>query len=116
MIRVLLVDDDKDQLDLLEIMLGGTNKTTTAKNGEEALQILKNKDIDIVISDIDMPIMNGLELLVKMSEMRLSVPVIAVSGQPNHGDEAMDKGAAAFLCKPFHFDVLSRLIQKYARP
>ena len=65
--KILLVDDEEDIRDVLDISLSDLGyKVFTAKNGEEAFQIFKNVNPPIVLTDIRMPIMDGIELLQKI--------------------------------------------------
>ncbi len=77
-----------------------------AEHGEEALTVLDENWIDVVISDINMPVMSGIELLkrIKATESMASTPVIVVSteGRSERIEEIMNLGASGFITKPFN--------------
>ena len=78
----------------------------TANSGEEAIQKYSPKTFDLIILDLDMPRMGGIECLQKMHTLNRKVKVVAVSGHSS--DEAMEEaihsGAKAFIAKPFGID------------
>ena len=110
--RVLLVDDNRVTLALMSSSLEELGcKVLSAKNGHEALEILHSeKSIDIVVTDLGMPVMDGLELLrlLRESEKLMDLPVILLSGD---ADEATMKKATEhkhcrYLVKPVLPDFL----------
>lgn len=102
---ILLVDDDPALLQALPRMLAwhlpGVN-VETAQSAIEALQRLQKQDYDVLISDLTMPGMDGLELLAHIRQIRPETPVILITGQvnPRFWLEAMHQGADEFLQKP----------------
>lgn len=120
-IKILSVDDELD----LEILLSqyfrrkirkGEYEFTFAHNGLEALQlILERKDFDIILSDINMPEMDGLTLLTRINEMRdpaLKCIMVSAYGDMDNIRSAMNNGAFDFATKPIDLDDLSRTIEK----
>ena len=120
-IKILSVDDETD----LELLLSqyfrrkirnGEYEFFFAHNGLEALQVLlKHPDISIILSDINMPEMDGLTLLAKINEMRIpSLKCIMVSayGDMDNIRQAMNGGAFDFATKPIDLDDLQRTIDK----
>ena len=108
---VLLVDDEFDLLDILSsrFLMAGY-KVFTAKNGQEALKILDHDAIDVVITDVQMPLANGVELLEKIRAKDPNTPtVIFITGYSAITlEHAFDKGVQAVFTKPFDFkDLLS---------
>lgn len=103
MARVLIVDDEKSIRDTLKEILEYENyKVDEADNGEAALKLIQKTNFDVVLCDIKMPKMDGLEFLEKAGEVAESLPVIMISG---HGTmetaiEATKKGAFDFISKP----------------
>jgi len=100
---VLLVDDDKSFRRVIEYQLVEEGyEVITADNGSIGLDILSNKKIDLVITDIRMPEMNGLELLEKLKEISYDVIVIVVTayGSIESAVEAMQLGANDYITKP----------------
>lgn len=87
-----------------------------ADNGEDALGIIKDKWIDLVFADINMPKMNGVEMVQRMSEDGLlaTIPVIIVSSEGSEAriEEMMGKGVKAYLRKPFTPENIKELAEK----
>ena len=120
-IKILSVDDEAP----LELLIrqyfrrkirNGEYEFYFAHNGLEALSILYNTpDIEIILSDINMPEMDGLTLLAKVNEMRnpaLRVIMVSAYGDMKNIREAMNNGAFDFATKPIDMDDLSRTIEK----
>ncbi len=118
--KILVVDDEED----LELLIKqkfrrqireNIYEFSFAHNGVEALQKLEeNPDIDIVLSDINMPQMDGLTLLVKLNDVSPIIKTVIVSayGDMQNIRTAMNRGAFDFLCKPVDFKDLEVTIQK----
>jgi DNA-binding NtrC family response regulator len=108
--RVLLVDDEKDFVEMLSLRLKEVEeKVTVAYSGKECLETLKNKEIDVVILDIKMPGMDGMETL---KEIKKRFPLVEVIMLTGHGStetavEGMKMGAFDYLMKPADFDDLT---------
>ncbi len=111
---VLIVDDDKMTINTLSVALEDDYSTLMATDGVEALNILKEKDVDIVLTDLDMPEMDGLELLKEMGRMENKIPLIVITGQGTieSAVQAMKSGAYDFVTKPVNLDRLGLLIEK----
>ena len=120
-VKILSVDDEND----LELLLTqyfrrkirkGEYEFSFAHNGLEALtMLLKNKDYDIILSDINMPEMDGLTLLTKINEMRnpaLKCIMVSAYGDMGNIRQAMNNGAFDFATKPIDLDDLSLTIEK----
>ncbi len=120
-VKILSVDDELD----LEILLTqyfrrkirkGEYEFSFAHNGLEALKmVLERKDFDIILSDINMPEMDGLTLLTKLNEMRnpaLKCIMVSAYGDMGNIRTAMNNGAFDFATKPIDLDDLSRTIEK----
>ena len=120
-VKILSVDDEND----LELLLTqyfrrkirkGEYEFSFAHNGLEALtMLLKNKDYDIILSDINMPEMDGLTLLAKINEMRnpaLKCIMVSAYGDMGNIRQAMNNGAFDFATKPIDLDDLSVTIEK----
>jgi two-component system chemotaxis response regulator CheY len=119
---VLVVDDSKLMHKMYEVMLR-QYPLVYASDGRQALDRLReHPDIDLVLLDINMPNMNGLEFLAEMrsDEARADLPVIIISTEGREEDTArgMEAGATAYIKKPFHseeiLEVISRLEKKGA--
>jgi adenylate cyclase len=120
MAKILVADDESD----LEILIKQRFRRQIrenkyqfefALNGKQALEALQNhSDIDVVLSDINMPEMDGLTLLTKLSENSPLVKTVIVSayGDMDNIRSAMNKGAFDFVCKPVNFEDLELTIEK----
>jgi DNA-binding NtrC family response regulator len=113
---VLVVDDEKDMLLLLKRSLEPDLKchVTTAPSAEEALKIYNENHFDLVLMDIKMPGMNGLELLeiIKRNSPDQTVIMMTAFGSIDSAVEAMKSGAYDFITKPFDHDALLLRMEK----
>jgi two-component system response regulator AtoC len=111
--RVLVVDDEANMRRVLEIMLSRQGyKTWSAGNGREALTFLAEQAVDLVISDLHMPDMNGVELLRQLRKSGNPVPLIMITAQGTieSAVEAMRLGACDYLLRPFDVETLELAI------
>ncbi len=112
---ILVIDDDKMILRLateaLKDYSGGFN-VMTASNGKQALQILSASSVDLVITDLKMPVMDGYELLSYMSKHHRNIPVIVMTGfgSPEIAKQLKQKGVLHYIEKPFEINVLREKI------
>ena len=112
---VLFVDDEKDICDVLSISLSDLGyKVYTAENGQEALQIIQEINPPIVLTDIRMPIMDGIELLRRIKLQNPETEVIMVTG---HGDmdlaiESLKHEATDFIVKPIKDEALEIALKR----
>jgi len=114
--KVLVIDDSKLIHKMFEVMLRGFN-LTHATDGQEGLQRLaEHADIDLVLLDINMPKMNGLEFLEEMRRNTAfnEIPVVVVSteGKEEDTERAMEAGADAYIKKPFQTDSILKVISE----
>jgi DNA-binding NtrC family response regulator len=113
---ILIVDDEQDMLDLLKRSLEPDLgcRVTTAASGEEALQRLSSGAFDLVLADIKMAGMDGLELLeiVKRNNPQQTVVMMTAFGQIDTAVNAMRSGAYDFITKPFEHDALVLRLEK----
>lgn len=113
-LKALIVDDEPGQLSLtLELVKGMGFETRTATNGKQALEILENESFDIILTDIQMPEVDGFGLVKKVREEndREDLPVIALSGRTDVSDEVYQKaGFNQNLLKPYKPDKLKQEI------
>ena len=106
---LLIVDDSLPMRSAIKRILRaagyGRSELFEAANGQEALELMKNNWIDMVMTDYNMPVMDGLELVksMKKEERLKDIPVIVISGDGNDSKlkESMDCGAAGCIHKPF---------------
>jgi DNA-binding NtrC family response regulator len=107
MTGILVVDDERDIRRALEYVLSGEGyEVDTASNGIEAINKLKEKDYDLVITDLRMGGADGFEVLKKAKEINASLPVIIITayGTIDSAVETMKLGAADYIVKPFLHD------------
>ncbi len=111
---ILIVDDDKMTRQTLSLALSDDYEIFTAGDGISALQVLKEQEIDLVLSDLDMPIMSGIELLEKINDLEERYPVIFITGQGTieTAVKAMKMGAFDYVSKPVNLERLELLIAK----
>lgn len=111
--RILVVDDEVNQGLLYEQELTDEGYLVdVANSGEHALQMIKNKKYDLVILDIGMPIMDGLETLGKMLSMDNKLPVILNTAYPSYKDNFMSWAADAYVVKSSDLAELKEKIKK----
>ncbi len=112
---ILVVDDEKNYLVVLDTLLSEEGyEVTTADGGVEALQVLKESDLDLVLTDLKMPHMDGIELLENIKKINPDIPVIMMTayGTIDTAIEAMKKGAYDYITKPFQNEELKLNIRK----
>ncbi|KKM25276.1 hypothetical protein LCGC14_1596580, partial [marine sediment metagenome] len=108
--KILVVDDDTAVAEMcIGLLKSYGYDAEAAYSGKDALAKAKNSDYSIVISDLNMPGMNGLELLkkIKLLDDRIDVVIMTGYGTDNHAIEAMNLGATDFIAKPFKRDELA---------
>jgi CheY-like chemotaxis protein len=114
--NVLLVDDDKVYLQVLRKDLKNKEYDVfVATNGVDALKIISDEKIDLIISDIMMPCISGFTLLTMLKEFYFSkIPLILISGydNPDIEKQSMEKGASCFMSKPIDSDKLCSVINQ----
>jgi DNA-binding NtrC family response regulator len=110
-VKILIVDDEKDFVEMFSLRLTRQGeKVSTAYSGQEALDLLEKTAIDVVILDIRMPGMDGIETLKKIKAAHPLVEVIMLTG---HGStetamEGLKEGAFDYLMKPADFEDISK--------
>ena len=113
--KMLVVDDDQKSRNILERILAPTDyEVEIVKSGEEAVKRLKRSEFNLVLTDLDMPGMDGLELLSYVKSRYPDVPVIMVSGVATEEsrNEALEIGAVGLLSKPYTRDQLLVIISE----
>jgi CitB family two-component system response regulator MalR len=117
-IRVLLVEDDPMVAELNRIYVGrveGFEVAATAGNGQEALELLRRRPVDLVLLDVFMVGPTGLELLAQIRALDLDVDVILVTAARDTRTigRALKLGAVDYLIKPFEFERLQQALETY---
>lgn len=113
--KILIVDDEVLIRNFLaEVLLRKKFDVTTAEHGEAALALLKNNTFDLVITDMSMPGITGIEVLQKVKEISPQTVVVIVTayGSIENAVQAMKMGAFNYLIKPFSPDTIEAVIQK----
>ena len=110
--RILVVDDDSMNLVRTKMILGQDYVVLVAESGIAALEKLKVEKVDMVLLDIDMPGMNGIETFERMKEFAADVPVIflTASGLEEDVQNAIKLGAVNYLKKPYRPEELLRRV------
>jgi YesN/AraC family two-component response regulator len=114
--KLLIVEDDEEILQYLINEFSVQYKVYSAVNGKDGLRVAQNVVPDIIITDIIMPEMNGIELCkhLRASITTSHIPIIILSARPNpeHQIEGLDAGANTYLVKPFHIQVLKNQVEQ----
>lgn len=123
-LRIAIIDDDRIQMHLTEAMLhnaaeevkGFKVETVCCEQSEELIEQLKNRTFDLVFTDIQMPAMNGFELLHHLRNQNFaqaqSIPVIAITARGDmNEDDFLQKGFAGMLQKPFNQSELKKVVK-----
>jgi CheY-like chemotaxis protein len=115
--NILLVDDNAcilEALALTFVMTAGDCTILKAKNGKEAADILQNGAVDLILTDINMPVMDGYELIALKNRLFPRVPLFAMTGDssPEVMEQLNTLGVTECLEKPFSFDAVTRRILK----
>jgi two-component system NtrC family response regulator len=112
---ILIVDDEKNYLVVIEALLSPEGyEIMTADNARTALRLIEESDLDLVLTDMKMPGMNGMELLEQFKRIKPEVPVIMMTayGTIERAVEAMRKHAYDYITKPFQNEELKVTIRK----
>ena len=121
MANILICDDEKDIVNALKIYLSDPEYTLfEAYNGQEALEMVKNKDIHLILLDIMMPVMDGITAMYKIREIS-NVPIILLTAKSEDSDKilGLNVGADDYITKPFNpMEVTARVrsqLRRYLR-
>ncbi len=110
---MLVVDDSNELSQVIADFLGMFGyDVTTAKDGYAALDLMKERRLDIVVTDIHMPRMDGLKLMTEVKQQYPGMPVVLITGfsVEDARKVAFERGADAFMAKPFHLKDLKDVI------
>jgi DNA-binding response OmpR family regulator len=116
--KVLLVDDEKDFVHVLSERLKSRSfESAIAYNGEEALSILETDEPDVMVLDLKMPGIDGIEVLRKVRKSHPDTQVIILTGHGSEREEALARelGAFAYLHKPVDIEVLAKTMKEAYR-
>ena len=113
--RILIVDDDKGICELLSTLVEGEGfEALAAQDGEMALKMVRSEDPDLLLLDIIMPGMDGMELLRQAKDLDRELPVVLITGYADvpGAVKAMKAGAYDYLPKPFNVHEVMRVIHR----
>lgn len=112
--KLLVVEDEDEIRKYLHDEFADSYKILEAKNGKEALEIVMNENIDLIISDVMMPEMDGITLSKKIRQNininHIPIILLTAKAKPEHKIEGLEIGADAYLTKPFNTDILRQTI------
>jgi len=115
--RILIVDDDMINRKLLSVIIkkSGDYEVIEAENGLEALNIIKNEPIDMILLDIIMPVMDGIDLLkiIKDDSNYQNIPVSILTTDDTRKPEVLSLGANSVLIKPIKENEIKNLLETY---
>ncbi|MBN2426081.1 MAG: sigma-54-dependent Fis family transcriptional regulator [Calditrichaceae bacterium] len=113
--KILIVDDEKDTLEMMQDLFESKGyETEAAVNGLEALNIIRNQEPDIVLTDIRMPEMDGMQLLQELTKDYPNLPVLMVTahGTISAAVDAMKMGARDYIMKPLNLDEILAKVER----
>lgn len=114
---VMVVEDNNDFRSFVAECLKDRYRIVEASNGKDAIDLLRNNSVDIILSDVMMPVMDGLELCstIKNNINFSHIPVILLSARTtdNYILDGLKDGADDYICKPFNISILKLRIQKF---
>jgi DNA-binding NtrC family response regulator len=110
--RILLVDDEQDILDILHEHFAKECDVETAADGMTALAIVRARRPDVIFLDINMPGINGVDVLKSVKELDATIPVLMVTANADNAlaAEAIKRGAFSYVPKPFDLKYLNHLV------
>lgn len=115
---ILYVEDDPNILDQASIILSLQFKEVyTAMDGQQGLELFKSKHPDIILTDVTMPVMSGLEMAAAIKEIDEETPIILLTALDDPGmmTQAINIGIDGYLGKPIHLDAMTNLFMKIAK-
>ena len=118
--NILIVDDSRTIRSVIKktLLIAGvpTGELFEASNGMEGLQIMKNNWVDLCFADINMPVMNGIEMIEKMLEdhmlEKLPVVIVSTEGSKTRIEELFRKGVRAYLRKPITPEIVRNVVKE----
>jgi DNA-binding NtrC family response regulator len=115
---ILIVDDEDGPRESLRMILKPCYEVHTASGGGEALNLIQNKDIEVVTLDLNMPGLSGIDTLKEIKKLKPDTEVIVITGYGtlNNAQEAIRFGAGDFISKPFNVaDIISIVGKSFER-
>lgn len=115
-VKILFVEDETDLINIISDTLNKLKTNfKTAQNGKLALEEFnKENDFDLIVTDINMPVMNGLELIENIRKVNTEIPVVIMSAhtEPEYIKSAEELGVTNYLLKPFDFIKFINLVSE----
>ncbi|WP_177177167.1 tetratricopeptide repeat-containing hybrid sensor histidine kinase/response regulator [Flavobacterium urocaniciphilum] len=115
-LNILVVEDNKiNQMVTKKLLEKCHHKCTIVENGQEAIDIIKVKPFDLILMDIHMPVLNGIETSKQIRELGITTPIIALTASDRNEvlDEVQSNGISDILVKPFEFKDLQLIIDRH---
>ncbi|MBD3402659.1 response regulator [candidate division GN15 bacterium] len=115
---IMVVDDELLIRDLLyDFFTGQGWSITVAESGEKALELLRDKPVDLVLTDIKMPEMDGLQLAAELKESHPDLPIVVMTGYPSVDSAvtALRTRVEDYVIKPFNINQLYKLVEATVR-
>ena len=114
--KILVVDDSRTMRVIITRVLAqlGMKDVLEAGDGREALEVFKNNPVDAVLSDWNMPVMNGLEFLKEVRQINKTIPFIMITTEAERGSvvAAIQAGVTDYVVKPFTQDALRKKLEQ----
>ena len=113
--NILIIEDELETLELMvEIFESKFSNVFSAINGYEAIEVFKNNKIDVILCDINIPKLNGLETIIKIREMDYTVPIIIISARSDTDTlfKASNCNVQGYILKPMKFEDIQYILQK----
>ncbi len=113
--RILFLDDEEMIRDLFREIFGIIHDLTLIGTAEEALEICKDKSFDLIITDVRLPKMSGIDFISKLRDKEINTPFIVITGNQDIeiSIRALRLGAVDFFIKPFRMDAIRHSLQKF---
>lgn len=115
--KILLIDDEPLVLDMYEhVLQSAGHEVLTAGNSFEAIKIIREQPIDMIISDVRLHPFDGFEIMERAQELHPQLPVILMTGSPRPGDEERLRGRnTVYLIKPISLQMLEEIVNELLR-
>ena len=119
--RVLIIEDNKANLELVEYLLKASGYATlTARDGEEGVRVARKEHPDLIICDLQMPVMDGYEVvrLLKKDPLLGQIPIIAVTAfsMPGDRNNVLAQGFDGYVSKPIEPEIFVRTVEDFLPP
>jgi DNA-binding NtrC family response regulator len=111
---ILIVEDEAGPRKALEMILRPIYDIHTASNGKDALNVIRNQNVDLVTLDLKMPGLSGIEVLQEIKKIKPDVEVVIITaeGTLSNANKAIQYGASDFISKPFHVAEVTTVVRK----